>query len=364
MILLSAALERYHISQARVQQLKDGSGHRYNVINMARKDCFDREYPRTVKFVDEIAKDHRCSQAVISALVHGDAPEKVHKYLLTCNACNDAVDQGSCRTLVLLDATYSMQPVLNLAKQTVNRIFKRAFECVEASDGKVPTGMEMKMGVYRNFNVDEDLIVEMSDWESSPAKLFQFLTTVPANGGWGHEAVELALHDALKDHQAEPIGQIIIIGDAPPNTRADSDYKRVDSGLTFAQYPNPTYFDDQHAAVVAAGIVVHTFFIPTQVRTGHFYPVPHFNSTLVLIVLMLRLHFLSLQGDASWKNSFHNMAGNGGKSFDLDLSSSQAEDNLVAAITLRILDAYGGGGEHSVRLLSEYEQKFGGFGYT
>ena len=31
------------------------------------------------------------------------------------------------------------------------------------------------------------------------------------------------------------------------------------------------------------------------------------------------------------------MAGNGGKSFDLDLSSSQAEDNLVAAITLRIL---------------------------
>ena len=43
-----------------------------------------------------------------------------------------------------------------------------------------------------------------------------------ASGGWKNEAIEVALWHAMEQHERDPLAQIIIIGDMPPNTKVRS----------------------------------------------------------------------------------------------------------------------------------------------
>ena len=51
----------------------------------------------------------------------------------------------------------------------------------------------MQFVAYRNYDVPEDKILQASTWESQPANLFNFMEGVIGEGGWGKEAIELAL---------------------------------------------------------------------------------------------------------------------------------------------------------------------------
>jgi hypothetical protein len=70
------------------------------------------------------------------------------------------------------------------------------------------------------------------------------------------------------------------------------------------------------------------------------------------------------QHKEEYKRDFLAMAGNGGKSFELDLKDEQAADQLCEAIACRVLHAYGGGGEKGDQLVSEFTKRFGEHGYT
>ena len=276
MVLLAQQLERYGILMPQVTSLMQGAGHPYNVIHAARNAFFLRQYPETVKFVGRIRDDHRDAATMLAALRNGDNPKLVHDYLLRSNTCRGAIDQPGCRTLVLLDATGSMADLISLAKQTVGEMFKRAFAVL----GPKAAGVSMQLGVYRNFNAPDDLRLETTDWESSSEPLFNFLKNVVASYGWGREAVELGVYHAVQQHLVEPISQVIIIGDAPPNTRAESDLKRAEY-TNSSRFPNPVYFDDQRAALMEAGVIVHAFYTPTASRVvGQSVPVTFSSSPL------------------------------------------------------------------------------------
>ncbi len=259
MVLLAPQLERYGILKPKVAELMEGSGHPYNTINAARNAFFLHQYPETVKFVGRIREDHHEAATVLAALRQGDNPKLVLDYLLRSNSCRGAVDQGSCRTLVLLDATGSMSSLISLATQTIGEMFKRTFALL----GNEAAGVSMQLGVYRNFGCPDHLLLQTTDWESSSEPLFKFLQGVRASYGNGYrEGVELGLHHAVQQHSAEPISQVIIIGDAPPNTRAQSEGKR--NKYPTSRFPNQLYFDDQRAALMEAGVVVHAFYTPTH----------------------------------------------------------------------------------------------------
>jgi hypothetical protein len=259
MVLLAQQLERYGILMPQVTLLMEGSGHPYNVIHAARNAFFLRQYPETVKFVGRIREDHSEAATVLAALRKGNNPQLVHDYLLRANTCRGAVDQGSCRTLVLLDATGSMSRLISLAKETVSEMFKRTFAVL----GAQAAGVSMQMAVYRNFGCPDHMLLQTTDWESSSEPLFTFLQGVVATHGYGYrEGVELGLYHALQQHAAEPVAQVIIIGDAPPNTRAQSVSKRA--RCPTSRFPNPVYFDEQRAALAEAGVVVHAFYTPTH----------------------------------------------------------------------------------------------------
>jgi hypothetical protein len=58
------------------------------------------------------------------------------------------------------------------------------------------------------------------------------------------------------------------------------------------------------------------------------------------------------------------MAGNEGRSFELDLKDEKAADKLCEAIACRMLHAFGGGGAKGDQLVSEFKKRFGEHGYT
>ncbi len=86
----------------------------------------------------------------------------------------------------------------------------------------------------------EDLAFQATEWEASPEPLHDFLRQVGVGGGCGREAVELGLYHAAQEHARQPVSQVIIIGDAPAQSRAHANQNRAQSPLTFSRFPNPT----------------------------------------------------------------------------------------------------------------------------
>ncbi len=82
------------------------------------------------------------------------------------------------------------------------------------------------IGIYRNYNVKEDLLLECSGWESQAMNLNQFMERVKVDGGVKEEAIEVGLQLANYQHQIQSITQIILLGDAPVHSHEKAMYKR------------------------------------------------------------------------------------------------------------------------------------------
>jgi hypothetical protein len=85
----------------------------------------------------------------------------------------------------------------------------------------------MKIVVYRNYNSPSDEILQSTAFESTVVNLRKFLNSVVHKGGWGNEAIEVLFQylNRLID-----IDQVILIGDAPANTKQDVLTKRLQQG--------------------------------------------------------------------------------------------------------------------------------------
>jgi hypothetical protein len=260
MVLLAKQLEKYGISAHEVEHLVAGLGSPYGVVDAARTKFFEQEYPKTTQYVGEIQHAHKEAANILKHLRRRSEPQRVHEYLLRVNTCHESVEDGGCRTLVLLDATGSMAGVLSLTKQTIGTMFQRAFDVLR---GQGVAGFALQIGVYRNYNVRRpEQAFEASEWESSPEPLFDFLHGIGVAGGKGREAIELGLRHANQEHAREPVSQVIVIGDAPPQSPAQADKLR-----RRYHFPTPTYFDDERAALINEGIDLHAFYVPTQAST-------------------------------------------------------------------------------------------------
>ena len=335
MVLWTAKLERFHIPESTIRTLVDGGGHVYDTLNAARVKFYEREYASAIQNVKDIAGRHEESEDIIAKLCRGVASQDVHDFLLERNTCHCDLGEMECRTLILMDGTHSMHPVLELTKNCIRKMFERTTECIR-SQGSLAGGVGMQLCVYRNYNATEDLMLQCSDWASSPDDLLVFLDGVAAGYGHGREAVELGFHHALQQHEKAPLSQIIVIGDAPPNTRDNTDKNRRKYAPFLARFPTGVYYDEQIELVREAGIAVHTFYVATNTSRR-------------------------------WRDGFMAMScGSESKQLDLQVLDEHVNGNehLAAAVTTRILDAFGGGGDKSKQLVQTYVDKYGGFGYV
>ena len=150
---------------------------------------------------------------------------------------------------VLLDGTGSMAPLLQAAKFGVHTMFERVSSILKANN-RDPKSFSLQFIVYRNYNAPPDELLEYSGWSNDPNDLKKFLDGVKASYGWGNEAIEIAFEhvNCLINEKGDNISQIILIGDAPPNTREQVKFKREKASLMHGQdkkYWKKTKFENR-----------------------------------------------------------------------------------------------------------------------
>jgi hypothetical protein len=235
----------------------------YDTINKRRNDRFDKDYKNVTDSIEEIREDHQQAIAFREALFSRDET-KVRDVLVATNKCHmDVMSVESApRTIIMVDATCSMSQTISDAKIAVELIVKLCFDLINGEGGKYGTSFELQVGVYRNYNTRR--LIEVSPWASSAGPLNEFIRPQDVDGGWGNEAIEVALQHVLSQHSDEnPVGQVIIIGDMPSNTRSETDWKRAKCGSE--GFPPKLYYDDMIKEIRDKGISLHAF--ATEERT-------------------------------------------------------------------------------------------------
>ena len=150
-------------------------------------------------------------------------------------------------------------------------MFERA-QKVLTDEGIAKDSFQLQFAGYRNYNSSSDLILQHSTWTSKASELKKYLKNIEVDGGWGNEAVEVGLWHAAQEHKKEQISQVIIIGDAPPNTESDIENKRkgIFSRIYWAasRYSKVQHWAQEIKVFVEDHIPVHTFYVDKQAKSS------------------------------------------------------------------------------------------------
>ena len=191
-----------------------------------------------------------------------------------------------------------MSAVLKKACSICSQAFERAY--VVLNDTNVQGTFEVKAMVYRNYNSPAEQILESTAFESTPVNLKSFLNNVQASGGWGPEAIEVAMQAINKEPELD---QIILIGDVMANPPDEVTTKRKNRGESYWNargYPKTEM--EQELAKFNNKCPIHTFYI----RAGEYFT-PLSKKT-------------------------------GGESDRFDVNSPRASEDLTAFIVCQILE--------------------------
>lgn len=169
----------------------------------------------------------------------------------------------------------------------------------------------LQFALYRNYNSEPQYILESSQWECDPAPLRQFLLEkAVCRGGWVNEAVEVGLAHARTEFETDGLDQVILIGDAAPNTEQEVERKRkhTKQDFTGTKFETPTNTEAELEFFKAHGIPIHTYYL-----------------------------------DPRAKEEFAKIAAvTGGKCSDLEVDSPSSAEDLTGLVTTGILHSVGG----------------------
>ena len=171
------------------------------------------------------------------------------------------------KTMILIDATCSMQKLLDQTKSNVQVMLERIKKILKENNID-ESDVLMKIAVYRNYDSKIDLVYQESSWETDAKNLKQFLGKVECIGGWGREALEVGLFRATGEIEGG-LSQVIIIGDMPYNTGEDIVYKQNDEHGR--EYWDKNLPGIQKASVYvetlkASGIPIHTLYLTEDAK--------------------------------------------------------------------------------------------------
>jgi len=152
-------------------------------------------------------------------------------------------------------------------------MFTRAFQILQEKNMS-HVKFAMQFAVYRNYGCGTKDLFAASAWESKAEHLRAFMDATGPKGGEGNEAVEIGLQYANAEHTKNPINQIVLIGDAPPNTKAEVKSKRLGAlgrcksffGIEEeywkgSPYEVPTFYQDEVAKLQSQAIPVHALYV-------------------------------------------------------------------------------------------------------
>lgn len=201
-----------------------------------------------------------------------------------------------------------MRALLEAAKATVGKMFQDTNRILK---GKSRKGFQLQFAAYSNYNVGKISILRASPWRSRASGLRKFMQGINTRGGLGNEAIEIGLQHANWENEANPIGQVIIMGDAPPNTPREVIKNRKRKGEHYwvsTKYAESTTTEAELEKLKAHGIPVHTFYLAPKA-----------------------------------KKAFEHIAKEtGGRCQELDVHAVDGSEKLQQVITTRVLHNIGG----------------------
>jgi hypothetical protein len=256
MIISKNSLEKYEIYEA---DLTSNSHRLYEFLNQSRNSFFKSQYSENTKYIEEIKTNHeKCMEFIGNLFKHKHA--EINDFLIEENRA-PVIYGGNSKTLILLDGTWSMEKLLDKTKKTLKTMFERVAKILD--EHKFPQSFQVKIAVYRNYNSNEIMILEQSGWENKPENLIDFLRKIYVSGGWGNEAIEIGLWQA---NQETDLSQVILIGDAPANTKEDVDFKRDSGMFKSTKYATPTFYLDELNKLRDKTIKVHAFYVAQRAK--------------------------------------------------------------------------------------------------
>ena len=234
----------------------------YENLNKARNTIFESKSNSKGLGIEQCKRDHNASKDFMKALNEGNIVAA--KEFLKHQNQGANLETASSRTVLLMDATGSMSSLLSAAKETVCTMFERAagilIELALPSDA-----FQMQFVIYRNYNSKDNKILEASSWETKASNLRTFMNGIGPEGGMGAEAIEIGFWHALKESEMpDSISQVVLIGDAPANTKSDVTSKRACLGETYwkkTRFASPTYYEDELRKLKDKNIPVHAFYL-------------------------------------------------------------------------------------------------------
>jgi hypothetical protein len=289
----------------------------------------EKEYGSSMQFVDSLAKVP--NDASENGSLPESATESILDFLQHRNSCSPAPILLS-RTLVLLDATASMMSLLRMVKDEAMGVFADT-QMVLQKAGVYDRRFELQFAAYRNYSSGKEGLLQRSSWTSDSGALSSFMETVDAREGEGREAIEIGLWHAnreVADRREGERYQVILIGDAPPNTREEVIRSRC---RISAVADNPNYWDDAPYAHVQ-----------------------HYEEELQQLVLEeVPVHAFYVGVRRPAMHAFIDIAArSNGSSAPLDIGSEAGSATIRRLITERILDDVVGGGPEGRRLREIY----------
>jgi hypothetical protein len=218
--------------------------------------------------IEQRKREHEASKKFMAALSEGNI-KSVKEFLLEQNRGASLVTKTS-RTVLLMDATGSMSNLLSAAKETVCTMFERASSILK--EKMLPSdAFQMQIAIYRNYNSEENKILQASSWETKASNLRVFMNTIRSEGGWGQEAIEIGLWHAVKESEMQnSVSQVILIGDAPANTQEEVSEKRGSFGESYwekTRFSKPTYYRYELEKLKGKNIPVHAFYLTDYAKS-------------------------------------------------------------------------------------------------
>jgi hypothetical protein len=254
-------METFKIFSSDIERMRTGGTGAYAILDDKRTAYFNKTtYPDSIAGVEGIRERHVDAMTILKELQASSPKLKVvAPYLIGYNKTSFG-ESGPSRTMVLMDATGSMHSLLTKCKQRVHDMFARAQTILE--DAGVGATVELQFVCFRNYaNCDHDgtksghgLLLQKSQWQSDSNDLQTFMGSIRASGGthW-EEAVEVALQHANTEAERiksdTPLTQVILIGDAAPNTRSQVSAGRSRYGESYWQqskeFAKSTYWETE-----------------------------------------------------------------------------------------------------------------------
>ena len=141
-------------------------------------------------------------------------------------------------------------------------MFERAYAVLD-KNGHDTDGFQLKLAFYRNYSSPIDLLLQTSSWENKPQNLISFLRAVEVEGGQGNEAVEVGLWQANTEPE---LTKVILIGDAPANSRQEIKKKRDGKLFTGTKFQNETFYIDELNKLKERKIIINAFYVDNRAK--------------------------------------------------------------------------------------------------